>query len=80
MNYGLLQNLSVNASIFTLTAIAVDRYRAIIYPLKNHPSKSRTKGVILAIWAVSTVLAIPMAVAFRTQVGGRQKPLGWVAM
>jgi hypothetical protein len=34
----------VNASIFTLTAIAVDRYKAIIYPLRSHASKFRTKG------------------------------------
>ena len=33
----------MNASIFTLTAIAVDRYKAIIYPLSNHASKQRTK-------------------------------------
>jgi hypothetical protein len=38
------QNVSVNASIFTLTAIAVDRYKAIIYPLRSHASKFRTKG------------------------------------
>ena len=41
--FSILQNLSVNASIFTLTAIAVDRYKAIIYPLSNHASKQRTK-------------------------------------
>jgi hypothetical protein len=35
----------VNASIFTLTAIAVDRYKAIIYPLRSHASKFRTKGM-----------------------------------
>ena len=40
---GFFQTLSVNASIFTLTAIAVDRYKAIIYPLSNHASKQRTK-------------------------------------
>ena len=62
------QNLSVNASIFTLTAIAVDRYKAIMYPLKSHASKSRTKVIILIIWIVSTILAVPMAIAFRAQV------------
>merc|ERR1711874_515117 len=61
------QNLSVNASIFTLTAIAVDRYKAIMYPLKSHASKSRTKVIILIIWIVSTILAVPMAIAFRAQ-------------
>jgi len=60
------QNLSVNASIFTLTAIAVDRYKAIMHPLKNHASKSRTKGVIVVIWVVTMFLADAMADAFRT--------------
>jgi len=59
------QNLSVNASIFTLMAIAVDRYRAIIYPLKSHTSKYRTKVTIIIVWIVSTGLAVPMAFAFR---------------
>lgn len=61
------ENVSVNASIFTLTAIAVDRYKAIIYPLRSHASKFRTKGIIVGIWIGSTLLAIPMAVAFRVQ-------------
>ncbi|XP_023342701.1 tachykinin-like peptides receptor 99D [Eurytemora carolleeae] len=61
------ESVSVNASIFTLTAIAVDRYRAIIYPLKSHASKFKTKGIILGIWVVSTILAIPMAVGYRVE-------------
>ena len=64
----IFQNLSVNASIFTLTAIAVDRYKAIMFPLKSHASKSRTKVIILIIWIVSAILAVPMAIAFRAQV------------
>ena len=63
-----VQNLSVNASIFTLTAIAVDRYKAIMFPLKSHASKSRTKVVIVIIWIISAVLAVPMAIAFRAEV------------
>jgi len=61
------QNLSVNASIFTLTAIAVDRYKAIMFPLKSHASKARTKVVIVIIWLLSVVLAVPMVFAFRTE-------------
>lgn len=64
------QNLSVNASIFTLTAIAVDRYKAIMFPLKSHASKSRTKVIILIIWIVSAILAVPMALAFRVNMVG----------
>ncbi|KAA0203957.1 hypothetical protein HAZT_HAZT004065 [Hyalella azteca] len=37
------QTLSVNVSIFTLTAIAVDRYRAICFPFSARPSKFRSK-------------------------------------
>ena len=42
--------------------------QAIMFPLKSHASKSRTKLVIVIIWIVSTLLAIPMAIAFRTVV------------
>jgi 7 transmembrane receptor (rhodopsin family) len=48
MSFVPLQNVSVNASIFTLTAIAVDRYKAIVYPLSNHASKQRTKVGVAA--------------------------------
>ena len=80
-NLLIFQNLSVNASIFTLTAIAVDRlgfntgvmvlrdfnnfrYQAIMFPLRPHISKSTTKVIIVIIWIISLVLAIPMALAY----------------
>jgi len=59
------QSLSVNASIFTLTAIAVDRYKAIMFPLRGHTSKATTKAIILIIWLVAAVLAVPMAISFQ---------------
>ena len=37
------QNVSVNTSIFTLVAIARDRYRAIVHPLRGKSSKKVTK-------------------------------------
>ena len=66
----------------------VYRYRAIMWPLKSHSSKSRTKVTILIIntvqystvqyitlqvtiliiWIVATLLAVPLAVAFRAEV------------
>jgi hypothetical protein len=45
--------------------------QAIMFPLKSHASKSRTKGVIVIIWVVSTILAIPNAIAFRTVVSSK---------
>ena len=71
-----------------LTVVVVCRYRAIMWPLKSHSSKSRTKVTILTIntvqystvqcntlqvtiliiWVVATLLAVPLAVAFRAEV------------
>ncbi|XP_025421069.1 RYamide receptor-like [Sipha flava] len=62
-----VQVLSVNVSIFTLTAIAIDRHRAILSPLSATPSKFRAKMSIAAIWAIAFALATPMAVALRVQ-------------
>ncbi|XP_042891201.1 substance-K receptor-like [Penaeus japonicus] len=73
------QTVSVNVSIFTLTAIAVDRYRAIVHPFSTRPSKLRSKVVIASIWLFSTTLAIPNAIALRVvqvpdDATGREKP------
>ncbi|XP_029605978.1 neuromedin-K receptor [Salmo salar] len=51
---------SVFASIYSMTAIAVDRYMAIIHPLKPRLSATATKVVIMCIWALAVVLAFPL--------------------
>ncbi|KAA0722049.1 Neuromedin-K receptor [Triplophysa tibetana] len=51
---------AVFASIYSMTAIAVDRYMAIIHPLKPRLSATATKLVILCIWALAVVLAFPL--------------------
>ncbi|XP_040568588.1 tachykinin-like peptides receptor 99D [Lepeophtheirus salmonis] len=58
------QNVSVNISIFTLVAIARDRYKAILFPLTNHPSKRVMQIKIGAIWCSSIIIALPQAIAF----------------
>ena len=60
-----LQTLSLGVSVFTLTALAGDRYTAIVYPMKTHrgSAKMRTLMIAGAIWALSFVLALPEAVA-----------------
>lgn len=60
-----VQVLSVNVSIITLTAIALDRYRAVMYPLKARTTKLSAKVVILAIWVFSAAASVPYAVALR---------------
>jgi leucokinin receptor len=62
-----VQCVSVNVSVFTLTAIAIDRHRAILNPLKARPSKIISKIVIVFIWVSSLLLACPMAYGLRVK-------------
>ncbi|XP_037394315.1 substance-K receptor [Pygocentrus nattereri] len=50
---------AVFSSIYSMAAIAVDRYMAIIHPLKSRLSSTTTKVVIAVIWAVAFSLAFP---------------------
>ncbi|KPP59308.1 hypothetical protein Z043_122783, partial [Scleropages formosus] len=51
---------AVFASIYSMSAISVDRYMAIIHPLKPRLSATATKVVILCIWILAVVLAFPL--------------------
>ncbi|XP_067858878.1 substance-K receptor [Heptranchias perlo] len=63
LHYCRFQNLlpitAVFASIYSMTAIALDRYIAIIHPLKPRLSSSSTKIVIGVIWLLALALAFP---------------------
>uniref|UniRef100_A0A3B3I4S4 Gastrin-releasing peptide receptor n=2 Tax=Oryzias latipes TaxID=8090 RepID=A0A3B3I4S4_ORYLA len=59
-----IQLTSVGVSVFTLTALSADRYRAIVKPLDIQTSVT-TASIILraaSIWVFSLILAIPEAV------------------
>ena len=60
-----LQTLSLGVSVFTLTALAGDRYMAIVYPLRRNRTRESSRSVWLAvgIWILSLVLALPDVVA-----------------
>jgi leucokinin receptor len=60
-----IQILSVNVSIFTLTAIAIDRHKAILNPLRARSSKHASKIVIGIVWTLAISLGIPIIIAFR---------------
>ncbi|XP_002732494.2 neuromedin-K receptor-like [Saccoglossus kowalevskii] len=51
--------LMVTASIFTLSAIAVDRYIAIVHPMKPRMSKTKAKSIIFLVWVLSGVICFP---------------------
>ncbi|NXK20445.1 NK1R protein, partial [Arenaria interpres] len=50
---------AVFASIYSMTAIALDRYMAIIHPLQPRLSATATKVVISVIWLLAFLLAFP---------------------
>ncbi|XP_007655860.2 neuropeptide Y receptor type 2-like [Ornithorhynchus anatinus] len=56
------QALSVHVSILTLTAIALDRYRCIIFHLDSRISKRLSLAIIGVMWLAAAVLAGPLAV------------------
>ncbi|XP_055841687.1 neuropeptide Y receptor type 2 [Episyrphus balteatus] len=62
-----VQAVSVNVSVFTLTAIAIDRHRAIINPLRARPTKFISKIIIATIWVTAIAFAVPCAIAFRVE-------------
>ncbi|KAH8418250.1 hypothetical protein KR222_006791 [Zaprionus bogoriensis] len=62
-----VQALSVNVSVFTLTAIAIDRHRAIINPLRARPTKFVSKFIIAGIWLLALLFAAPFPIAFRVE-------------
>ncbi|XP_069124696.1 RYamide receptor-like [Argopecten irradians] len=56
-----LQSVTVFLSSFTLVAISMDRYIAIIYPLRQKMSKKQAFIVIALIWCISFLIPIPTA-------------------
>uniref|UniRef100_A0A0A1WYF4 Tachykinin-like peptides receptor 99D n=1 Tax=Zeugodacus cucurbitae TaxID=28588 RepID=A0A0A1WYF4_ZEUCU len=62
-----IQTLTVNVSVFTLTAIAIDRHRAIINPLRARPTKWVSKLILIGIWLAAFLFATPCAIAFRVE-------------
>jgi len=54
-----VQGVSVSVSVLTLTAISLERYYAIVHPLRLRATPGRTRVTILAIWLVSAVLMVP---------------------
>ncbi|NXX17393.1 NK3R protein, partial [Podargus strigoides] len=63
---------AVFASIYSMTAIAVDRYMAIIDPLKPRLSATATKVVIGSIWILAFLLAFPQCLYSITKVMPRR--------
>lgn len=63
--YTPVQTIAVSASTFSLTAVSIVRYRAIINPLKKQISHGYAKYMLFGIWTFSTMLMIPHIVTLK---------------
>uniref|UniRef100_A0A3B4TA73 Neuropeptide FF receptor 2 n=1 Tax=Seriola dumerili TaxID=41447 RepID=A0A3B4TA73_SERDU len=59
---GMVQGISVSASVFTLVAIAVDRFRSIVYPFKQKLTIATSKLIIVIIWVLAVSIMCPSGV------------------
>uniref|UniRef100_A0A4W5PLP1 Gastrin-releasing peptide receptor n=1 Tax=Hucho hucho TaxID=62062 RepID=A0A4W5PLP1_9TELE len=57
-----IQLTSVGVSVFTLTALSADRYKAIVKPMDIHTSTAKICFRAAAIWLFSMTLAVPEVV------------------
>ncbi|XP_011641640.1 tachykinin-like peptides receptor 99D isoform X1 [Pogonomyrmex barbatus] len=58
--------LTICASVFTLMAISIDRYMAIVNPLKPRMGKKATLCVAIVIWIIGAILSLPMLLFYTT--------------
>ncbi|XP_078659454.1 neuropeptide FF receptor 2-like [Branchiostoma floridae x Branchiostoma belcheri] len=63
-----MQGVSVAASVFTLVAIAADRYVAVVRVPKSTIDGRQAAGIVLFIWILSATLSIPQAVVLETRI------------
>ncbi|XP_008832368.1 neuropeptide FF receptor 2 [Nannospalax galili] len=64
---GLVQGISVAASVFTLVAIAVDRFRCVVYPFKPKLTVKTAFVTIVIIWVLAITIISPSAVMLQVQ-------------
>ncbi|OCT69746.1 hypothetical protein XELAEV_18036670mg [Xenopus laevis] len=55
----LMQPVTVYVSVFTLTVIAVDRYHAMVYPLRRRLTIPTCAYILAGIWLLSCLMAAP---------------------
>nr|XP_027230817.1 RYamide receptor-like [Penaeus vannamei] len=71
VNY--LQAVSVFVSAYTLVAISLDRYFAIIYPLRPRMTRFQAKVIIAGVWVLALATTLPVAIYSKLF----EPPLNW---
>ncbi|XP_013406182.1 RYamide receptor-like [Lingula anatina] len=65
--------LMVAVSIYTNLAIGVDRYWAVMYPLRQRLTKTKAKIIVAIIWVLAAGLSSMQIALFRTYTNGRRE-------
>uniref|UniRef100_A0A8C2ZTQ6 Neuropeptide FF receptor 2 n=1 Tax=Cyclopterus lumpus TaxID=8103 RepID=A0A8C2ZTQ6_CYCLU len=73
---GMVQGISVSASVFTLVAIAVDRFRCIVYPFKQKLTIATSKLIIVIIWVLAVSIMCPSGVMLQVTKQQRVRIVG----
>ncbi|VDM98913.1 unnamed protein product [Thelazia callipaeda] len=56
------------ASVFTMIAMSIDRYVAIVYPLSKRMGQRATVIIIVAIWIVAVLCGLPALLASKQEI------------
>ncbi|NXM65864.1 NPFF2 protein, partial [Serilophus lunatus] len=84
---GMVQGISVSASVFTLVAIAVDRFWCIVYPFKQKMTVPTAVAIVAVVWLLAVAIMCPSAVLLQVReekrfrvilgAGNRTRPVYW---
>jgi hypothetical protein len=55
------------ASVFTMEVMSVDRYLAIVYPLRRRPGRGATVSIIAGIWILAFLCGFPALAATKIE-------------
>ncbi|KAG1655954.1 RYamide receptor [Nymphon striatum] len=62
-----LQHCTVTSSVYTLTVIGIDRFYAVMYPLKVSWIRSHTILVIFGIWLMSAAFSVYVLISTKVE-------------
>ena len=57
---GYSQDVSIASSVFTLMGISIDRFMAVVFPLKRATLNHKARYVLAPIWIMSIVICSPL--------------------
>ncbi|XP_022783626.1 RYamide receptor-like [Stylophora pistillata] len=57
---GYSQDVSIACSVLTLTAISIDRFMVVMFPLKRATLNHKARSIVIPIWIISIVMCSPL--------------------